>query len=180
MHRIRGLAALGVLIGITLWLHGLCLPALAKHGIATGADIKADDSTVREIHSTFHRAEEAMGAGDLDALMALYSEDYGNFGLTKDDMEKVWRNLFAEYRRFLSSHSMSGIEVTPGENPTAEVTCSGSLWATSKETGRRVSIDSWLWEVHVLVREEGTWRIRGPGKNAIRTLQFGATLHPLF
>ncbi len=112
--------------------------------------------------------------------MAVYSENYGNFGLTKDDMEKVWSNLFAEYRRFSSNHSMSGIEVTSGENPTAEVTCSGSLWATSKETGRRVSIDSWLWEVHILVREEGTWRIRGPGKNAIRMLQFGATLHPLF
>ena len=180
MHRIRGLAALGVLIGIALWLPGLCLPALAKHGIATGADIKADDSTVREIHSTFHRAEEAMGAGDLDALMAVYSEDYGNFGLTKGDMEKMWSALFAQYRRFSSNHSMSRIDVTSGENPTAEVTCSGSLWATSKETGRRVSIDSWLWEVHILVREDDAWRIRGPGKNAIMTLQFGAALHPLF
>ena len=177
---IRGPAALGVLLGIALGLHGLCLPALAKHRIAAGADIRADKTTVREIHNMFHRAEVALEAEDLDALMAVYSDSYDNLGLTKDDMEKAWGEVFARYRRFSSNHSMSRVDVTPGKTPTAEVTCSGSLWATFEETGKRVSIDSWLWEVHVLVREDGEWRIGGPGKNAIMTPSFGAAVHPLF
>ncbi len=180
MHVIRGLAALGVLLGIALGLHGLSLPALAKHRIAAGADIQADQTTVREIRKTFHRAEEALEAEDLDALMAVYSDSYNNLGLTKDDMEKVWSAMFARYRRFSSNHSMSRMDVTSGKTPTAEVTCSGSLYATSEETGKRASIDSWLWETHVLVREDGEWRIRGPGKNAIMALSFGAAVHPLF
>ncbi len=180
MHYIRGLTALGVLLGIALGLHGLSLPALAKHRIAAEADIQADQTTVREIQKTFHRAEEALEAADLDALMAVYSDSYENLGLTKDDMEKMWGDLFARYRRFLSNHSMARVDVTPGEPPVAEVTCSGSLWATSKGTGKRTSVDSWLWETHILVREDGEWRIRGPGKNAVMTQGFGATVHPLF
>ena len=177
---IRGPVALGVLLGIALGLHGLGEPALAKHRIAAGADIRADKTTVREIHNMFHRAEEALEAEDLDALMAVYSDSYLRFGLTKDDMEKVWGEQFARYRRFSSNHSMSSIVVTSGKTPTAEVTCSGSLWATFEETGKRVSIDSWLWETHILVREDGEWRIRGPGKNAVMALSFGAAVHPFF
>jgi ketosteroid isomerase-like protein len=167
-------------MGMAAWLYGPCLPALAKHRIAKGAEVEAPSSTVREIHENFHKAEHALETGDLDALMAVYSDNYENLGLTKDDMEKMWGDLFARYRRFLSNHSMARVDVTPGEPPVAEVTCSGSLWATSKETGKRTSVDSWLWETHILVREDGEWRIRGPGKNAVMTQGFGATVHPLF
>ncbi len=180
MHRISRLAALGVLAGVALWLHGLCLPVLAKHRIAMGADIGADKTTVREIQSMFHRADNAMLEGDVDALMAVYSDSYSNLGLTKDDMKEMWGDMFRRYRRFVSSHSFSRIDVTPGKHPRAEVTCSGSLWATSKETGKRVSIDSWLGEVHVLVRENGEWRIRGPDTGVLMDTGFGAAIHSLF
>ncbi len=180
MDRISRVATLVLLMGMALWLYGPSVPALAKHRIAMGADIQVDESTVREIQSTFHRAEHALEAEDLDALMAIYSDSYDNLGLTKDDMEKMWGEVFARYRRFKSNHSMSSIAVTPGKNPTAEVACSGSLWATSQETGKRVSLDSWLGDVHILVHENGEWRIRGPGKNALMTIGFGAAIHPLF
>jgi len=121
-----------------------------------------------------------METGDLDALMAVYSDHYSHLGLRKDDMETMWGDLFARYRRFSSNHSFARIDVTPGEPPVAEVTCSGSLWATSKETGKRTSVDSWLWEAHILVYENGQWKIRGPGNNALITLEFGAAVHPLF
>lgn len=49
----------------------------------------------------------------------------------------------------------------------AEVACAGNLWAKSALTGERVTIDSWYGEVHVLVNEDGVWRLRG-------------RLHPVF
>lgn len=172
-----GWVALGILIGITLWLHGFCLPALAKHGIAMGADIQADQDTVREIQKAFHGVEAALEAGDLEALMAFYSESYSNFGLTKADIKKIWADLFAKYRRFSTNHSFAKIVVSDGKNPRAHITCSGSLWGTSRETGQRESLDNWLWEVHHLVYEDRAWRLRGPGKTH---MHFGVALHPLF
>lgn len=181
MHRTNGPAALGALIGVALWLHGFCLPALAKHGIAMGADVQADTHNVREIQKAFERVEEALEAANLEALMAFYSEGYSNFGLTKADVKKMWADLFARYRRFTSNHSFAKIVVSeaknPGENPRAHITCSGSLWGTNRESGQRESIDSWLWEVHHLVFEDGMWRLRGPGKTH---MHFGVSLHPLF
>lgn len=177
MHRTSGRVALGTLIGIALWLHGFCLPALAKHGLAMGADVQTDQGTLREIQKAFHRVEEALEAGDLEALMAFYSESYGNLGLTKTDMKKLWADLFAEYRRFSTNHSFAKIVVSDGKNPRAHIICSGSLWATSRGTGQRESLDSWLGEVHHLAYEDGMWRLRGPGK---AHLHLGVALHPLF
>lgn len=181
MHKITRLVALGAFIGIALWLQGFCLPALAKHRIARGADIEMEDKTVRETHETFHRAEHALQAGDLDALMAEYSQGYRWGSLTKDDMREIWSQVFARYRRISTQHSFSRIAVAPGKTRVAELTCSGTLWATVRETGARVNVDSWLGEVHYLVYEDGVWRFRGRGnKNPSRPLEFGATLHPLF
>ena len=69
MHKITRLVALGILAGMVLWLHGLTLPALAKHRIAQGADVKMEDKTVKEINESFHRIEHALEEGDIDALM---------------------------------------------------------------------------------------------------------------
>ena len=180
MHRISRLAALGVLAGVALWLHGLCLPVLAKHRIAMGADIGVDKQTVREIQQSFHRVDHAMLDGDLKGLMVFYSDSYSYLGLTKDDMKKMWGEMFRRYRRFITNHSFSQIELTPGKTPTAKVTCSGTLWATSRETGKRVSVDSWLGEQHILVRENGKWKIRGPGKDTLMKEGFGVAVHAFF
>ncbi len=180
MYRMGGLTAFGILLGIALCLHGLCLPALAKHRIAMGADIGVDKQTVREIQESFHRIDHAMLDGDLDALMVFYSDSYSHLGLTKDDMKQMWGQMFRRYRRFITNHSFSKIELIPGKTPTAKVSCSGSLWATSRETGKRVSVDSWLGEQHILVRENGKWKIRGPGKDALIKQGFGVAIHAFF
>jgi ketosteroid isomerase-like protein len=181
MYRITRLVALGALVGIVLWLHGLCLPALAKHRIARGADVQIDDKTVQEIHEAFHRVEHALEEGDIDALMDEYSEDYGWGSLKKEDMRKIWSQVFRRYRRISSQHSFSRSEMAPtlGKTRVAKLTCSGSLWATNKETGKRVTVDSWLGEVHYLIYENGKWKFRGRTKNSAK-LEFGDALHPLF
>ena len=142
--------------------------------------VEADDKTVSEILAAFNRAEQALHARDLDALTALYAQAYNYHGLRKDDLRKIWENLFAQYPRISSTHIFSRIVAVPGKPPTAETTCTGSLWATSQETGQREVIDSWFYEVHYLVYEDGAWRIRGHAGEPPATLRFGVTPHPFF
>ena len=40
------------------------------------------------------------------------------------------------------------------------MTCTGGLYGTEKH-GKPVTIDSWVREVHYLVKEEGAWRFLG-------------------
>ncbi len=174
------LTALGIFIGAVIWLQGSCPSAWAKLRIGAEADIRADAKAVRALESAFIRAEEAIRAEDIDTLMALYSERYRYAGLPKDDIRKTWSDLFAQYDRISTSHSFSRIVVKPGRKPTAEITCTGTMWATSHETGERVNLDSWLGEVHNLVYEDGAWRIRGNADKGERRLQFGVAPHPLF
>jgi hypothetical protein len=174
------LGAFALLIWIALVFQGLMSPVLAKTKITSGADVKADDKNVREILASFHKAEEFLEARNLEGLMGLYSKDYNYNGLTKDDLRKIWEGLFTEHNKIASSHMFSKIVVVPGKNPTADITCTGSLWATTVPTGQRVNIDSWFEEAHHMVYEDGAWRIRGHAGEAPKVLQFGVAPHPLF
>ena len=180
MNRRQTLVAVGILFGIVMWLQSPCLPAYAKLRIGLGPDIQADSKTVREIQQAFNQAEEAISAEDLDALMALYSKRYQHGSLTNEDIRKAWGSLFSKYRRISTAHSFSKIVVSPGTTPSAEVACTGTIWASSIETAERVNLDSWLGEVHVLIYEDGMWRILGPGKKAQAGLGFHGGPHPLF
>ena len=67
--------------------------------------------------------------------------------------------------------------------PTAQVTCSGSLWAISNQTGERVNIDSWFGEVHYMIYEDGAWRIRGQAWEpplVEKESRFARPPHPFF
>lgn len=170
----------GLLVGIALFIQGSGLPASAKFRIARGADIQVDGKTMREIQTVFNQAEEAIRTGNLEALMELYSQDYRFGGLTKDDRRQSWKDFFAEYHRISTSHSFSRIVVKPGKHPTAEVMCTGSIWATSNGTTQRINLASWLGDLHHLINEEGQWRIHGRGKIVAKTAQYGGGPPPLF
>ncbi len=172
-------AAWGVLLGLAVGLQGVGSSALALTDLTLDAEIKADEKTVREILATFKLAEEALQARNLDRLMALYSKDYAYHGLTKPDLQKIWKDLFAQHHRLASLHRLSRIAATPGKAPSAEVTCTGALWATD-QTERRVNIDSWFEEVHYLVYESAAWRIRGHAGESPKGMRFGVAPHPLF
>lgn len=144
------------------------------------AEVKADDKTVSGILAAFNRAEAALQAGNVDDLMGLYSERYSYHGLTKQDLRKIWDELLLGHREFRSNHILSRIVETLDHPQGAEITCTGSLWAVSKETGQPVNIDSWYGEVHYMVNENGTWRVRGHRGEAPQTLVFGAAPHPFF
>lgn len=169
--------------GILWSLSGCTIPPLMHRGgimVDSWAEVKADDKTVADILAAFNKAEAALQEGNLNGLMALYSESYGYHGLTKQDLRGIWADLLAHHREFGSNHILSRIVAVPGEPPSAELTCTGSLWAISKEAGEQVNIDSWYGEIHHMVYEEGAWRVRGHRGVAPKTQGFGVAPHPFF
>ena len=172
-----------IVFGLLCWLPGCSVPPLMYRGgimVDRWAEVKADDKTVADILAAFNRAEAALQADNLEELMSLYSDQYQYHGLTKQDLKKIWGELLAQNRDFKSNHVLSRIVTLSGAPPSAELTCTGSLWAVSKETGEQVNIDSWYGEVHHMVKEEGMWRVRGHRGEAPKTQVFGAAPHPFF
>jgi ketosteroid isomerase-like protein len=179
-----------VLYGIALSLFCLSLSvwpplqpiAEAKTQLTSGTIQEVDPQTLKELLATFERAEQAMQAHDLDGIMALYSEEYHYHGLKKADIKKVWTQLFEHHKELESFHTFSVIRtIGSGSKLTAEMTCTGVVWGTSKDTKLRAPVDSWYEEVHFLKYENGRWRIVGNvGGESQPILQFGVAPHPLF
>lgn len=171
------------LLGLLGGLYGCTIPPLMHRGgimVDRWAEVKADDTTVSGILAAFDRAEAALQAGHVDELMGLYSESYRYHGLTKPELRTIWEDLLRQHREFRSNHILSRIVAVPGDPQSAEVTCTGSLWAVARENGDLVNIDSWYGEVHYLANEGGTWRVRGHRGQAPKTQAFGKAPHPFF
>ena len=182
-------SAILVVAGLLLAIQGCHLgplpsvPDLSGTYISHSAVLQADEKTVGEIMTTFKRAEEAVQRRDLDALMALYAEGYTHRGFTKDSLRTEWKHLFDEYHDFSSTHVFTRVAVDPDKTPpSAQVTCTGSLWAISNTTGQRVNIDSWFGEVHYLIYEDGAWRMRGHAWETLnpKETRFARPPHPFF
>ena len=160
----------------------MALPVSAMTQILPDATVEADRQTVLELTSAFDQAQEAIRSRNLDELMGIYSERYNHHGFKKEDLRKIWAELLSDYEFIANIHTFSAIR-TSGEdnNMTVEITCSGALWATSKNSKERIPIDSWHQEVHHLAKEDGEWRIVGSSKGAsARPRLFGSAPHPLF
>ena len=158
------------------------LTTSAMTQILPDATVEADRQTVLELTSAFDQAQEAIRSRNLDELMGIYSERYNHHGFKKEDLRKIWAELLSDYEFIANIHTFSAIR-TSGEdnNMTVEITCSGALWATSKNSKERIPIDSWHQEVHHLAKEDGEWRIVGSSKGAsARPRLFGSAPHPLF
>ena len=152
----------------------------ATHLVPTSIT-EADPGTVAEVMAAFDQADDAIRRKDLDRLMSFYATDYNYHGLKKSDIRKVWQDLFDNYRDIGSTHMFSLIRMSgPSSAPSVEITCTGSLYATSDLTKLQVPIDSWYQEMHFLVKENGGWRIRGNTGETPKVLPFGTAPHPLF
>jgi hypothetical protein len=174
------LVRIGFMLG-NLALFSVPSAVLALTEILPGAAIEADQLSVTELIGTFDRAQEAIRARDVEALIGLYATNYRYHGLKRDDIRKIWEELFKRYDLIANIHTFSAIKVVKtGKGLTAEITCTGAVWANSKETKERIPIDSWHQEVHRLVRGKDGWRIVGNlgGDQTIR--RFGTAPHPLF
>ena len=177
---IKSLACIGLILNV-LVLVAFPAGVLALTQILPEAAVEADQQSLMELIGTFDRAQEAIRARDLDALMALYAPTYQYHGLRRGDIRKIWADLFARYDLIANMHTFSAVKVVKtGKDTTAEITCTGAVWANSRETNQRIPIDSWEHEVYRLVRGKDGWRIVGNvgGDKAVR--HFGTAPHPLF
>jgi ketosteroid isomerase-like protein len=169
------------LLTACVWL-GLPAAADTKTHLLPGGMQEVDSETLKELLFTFEQAELAMQAQDLDRIVALYSDEYLFHGFKKADLQKIWKQLFDHYKDLESFHTFSVVRLAgSGVHQVAEITCSGVLWGTSRDTTLRSPVDSWYEEIHYLKKENGRWRIVGnAGGEAIPVLQFGVAPHPLF
>src|SRR5512146_1717104 len=168
------------LMGVSFNILGAGAPASAALRIDAGTELHADAETIHQIEEAFNRAEDAIGKGDLDALMEVYSEQYRYQDLTKADMRKIWKGFFEQFARVATLHSFFRIVVKPGKHPTAQITCTGALWATSDQNDQRVNLSSWAGDIHHLIYENSAWRIVGQGRNASNRSELGQAPPPLF
>jgi hypothetical protein len=178
----RTALAIGLMAAALFLPAGDRAPACAETRLLPGAESEADEKTVKELMAVFERADRAVRNRDLDGVMAVYSDRYNYHGLKKSDIRKIWKDLFDQYQDIDSTHLFSRIApvVSVGPGQSVEITCSGSVRAVSKISRLRVPIDSWYGEVHYMVREDGTWRIRGNLGDVQTVLPFGTAPHPLF
>ncbi|RMH08819.1 MAG: hypothetical protein D6704_02360 [Nitrospirae bacterium] len=180
MTNIKWIISLGLFVSLIIGLSGLWSSGWAKLRISAGAVVQATELTVRQIEEAFNRAEEAIKEEDLDALMHIYSKNYRYQNYTKADMRKIWEEFFKKYDRISTLHSFSRILVKSGKRRTAEVVCTGSLWATASDTHQRVNLASWLGNTHYLIYEDGEWRILGQGTKVSEPSTFRKVPPPLF
>ncbi len=154
--------------------------AMIEFAPGVGAD--ADQPVIQEVVAAFHRADEAVRKADIDTLMKFYATTYNYHGLTRADVRRVWLEVFDHYRDISSSHVFTELKLTRANGVSkADVTCTGWLMGTDKGTGKPVTIDSWVREVHYLVKEDGAWRFLGnKGGPAPAMPPASAPHHPLF
>jgi hypothetical protein len=157
------MAIIGMCLGvISLQACQHYIPDFDGTYVANSADIQADRKTVNDIVSAFKQAEAALQRRDIGGIMELYSDSYKSQSFDKLTLRTVWAELFQEHRDFSTTHVFTQVKVEAQSTPqTAQIVCTGSLWAISNKTNARVNLDSWFGEVHYMVLENGKWRIRG-------------------
>lgn len=137
---------------------------------------------VKGVVAAFEHAEAGLQKEDLDRLMQFYAPSYDYHGLKQADVRRVWREVFEHYKALESLHLFSDIKILNVEgNLRVEVTCTGGLYGTDEQSGKRVTLDSWFREVHYLVKDGETWRFLGNAGAAPAVAPFAsAPHHPLF
>lgn len=159
-------------------------PVAAAVDFAPGVGADADQPVIKELVAAFNEAEAAIKKADLDALMKFYATTYNYHGLKSSDVRRVWEEVFLHYRNISSSHVFAELKLVQAdstEKAKAYVTCTGGLYGTEKQTGKPITIDSWVREVHYLIKVEGRWRFLGNAGGAADHVPAGsAPHHPLF
>jgi len=158
-------------------------PVAAAVEFTPGVGADADQPVIKELMAAFNDAEAAVKKADLDSLMKFYAMAYNYHGLKRPDVRRVWEEVFTHYRDISSSHVFTELKlVQAGGVRKVYLTCTGGLYGTEKQTGKPITIDSWVREVHYLVKEEGTWRFLGNagGVSPSDSPASAAPHHPLF
>lgn len=158
------------------------VPSSAAVEMVSGVVGDADRAVAQELVAAFDGAETAVQHGDLDSLMLFYEKGYNYHGLKRSDVQRVWTEVFSHYGEINSTHLFTELKVVRAGSVTKVfVTCTGGLYGTDKESGKSVTIDSWVGEVHHLVKDGTSWKFLGNVGGALPDLPAtSAPHHPLF
>jgi hypothetical protein len=143
---------------------------------------RTDQQVLKELVAAFDQAEIAVQQANLEALMSFYGKDYNYHGLRRPDVRRVWTEVFEHYGHVRSRHVFSDLKVVQeGSQKRAFVTCTGGLYGTDKDSGTSITIDSWVGEVHSLVKENDRWKFQGNARGISPFVPpSSAPHHPLF
>ena len=157
-------------------------PAAVVVEVAPGTVAEAEQKIMEEIVAAFDRAEVAVEEEDLEALMDFYAKAYNYHGLKRSDVRRVWGEVFVHYEGLTSKHVFTELKLIRGDGlRKAYVTCTGGLYGAERETGKPITIDSWVQEVHHLVKEKGGWKFLGNAGGTVPSAPpASAPHHPLF
>jgi hypothetical protein len=157
-------------------------PAAASVEIAPALLGGMTQPLMKELAEAFDRAELAVQQANIEALMRFYEKGYNYHGLRRSDVRRVWTEVFSHYGQITSKHLFTELKVVrAGTQTKAFVTCTGGLYGTGKASGKPVTIDSWVGEVHFLVKDKNAWQFLGNvGEVPPEIPATSAPHHPLF
>lgn len=150
--------------------------------VITGRQSVTRHPKVQELLAAFDRAESALQNEQLDVLLQFYAKGYNYHGMKRSELPRVWGEVFAHYEDLSSTHIFSEVKfIKTGSLLRAEITCTGGLYGSETKGGPKLTLDSWVREVHYLVREKGAWRFLGNAGRAPESAPASSTPHhPMF
>ncbi|MDE2118070.1 MAG: hypothetical protein KGJ19_05685 [Betaproteobacteria bacterium] len=137
------------------------------------------EQTYNEVMTFFHSAEQAIETKDLEALMALYSDNYSDGDHDKKSARQIWERIFSRFEKMAMQHNMKLGKASSDKNMVV-FQCSGLLLGSPDPKERLITIDNWTNQDHVLVKEAGKWKLIGTYGPERKRLWFDKPMHPLF
>lgn len=139
------------------------------------------EKTFNEVMVFFHAAEKAIETKDLEGLMALYSDNYGDGVHDKKSAEQIWRRMFDTFDAMSTQHNLKLGKMSADKNMVI-FQCSGLLMGAPDPKTKKglITIDNWANQDHVLVKEGGKWKLIGTYGLERKRLWFDKPMHPLF
>ena len=137
------------------------------------------EKTFNEVTRFFHEAEKAIETKDLEAIMALYSDNYRDGDHDKKSAEQTWRRIFSTFDTMAMLHKMK-LENMSADKNMVVFRCNGLLLGAPSPDKALVTIDNWNNQDHILVKEAGKWKLIGTYGLDRKRLWFDKPMHPLF
>lgn len=147
--------------------------------IDPAAKEKLGEQTYSELMAFFQAAEKAIETKDLEALMALYSDNYSNGEHDKKAARQIWEKIFSTFDTLAMRHNMKLGKVTADKNMVV-FQCNGLLLGVPDTKKTPITIDNWNNQEHVLAKEAGQWKLIGTYGLERKRLWFDKPMHPLF
>ena len=176
-------------LAFLFFLSSIATPAFAEHSeelskyhkinVAPEMKKRLGEKTLNEIINYFEKAEFAIETGDLDKLLALYSDNYKNGPHDKASARKIWKRIFETFEDMSMIHNMR-IDTYSKEGKIIFIECTGILLGRQKGGEAHIPIDNWVNEKHILSNENGEWKLIGSAGRDRKRFWFDKPMSPLF